>query len=151
MREVKFQAWDKWEKEMLPVAGINFTNGFMWINELIDDETPANTRYLDEVVLRQYTGLKDKNDAEIFEGDIIRFYRRDDYNEGEEREGVSEVVYSSQLTAFCYFYQVKSLVFEKGKSKVISALGGVYDQCGYIKIIGNIYENPDLLESETNE
>ena len=123
MREVKFQAWDKWEKEMLPVAGINFTNEFMWINELIDDETSANTRYLDEVVLRQYTGVNDVKNREIFEGDIGWVDYHDCHGLVKNIKG--------------------KLVYEWGNS-----IDDFFKMFEHVEVIGNIYENPELLESE---
>jgi len=123
VREVRFQAWDKWEKEMLPVAGINFTNEFMWINELIDDETSANTRYLDEVVLRQYTGVNDVKNREIFEGDIGWVDYHDCHGLVKNIKG--------------------KLVYEWGNS-----IDDFFKMFEHVEVIGNIYENPELLESE---
>ena len=138
MKEVKFKAWDKWEKEMLPVAGINFTNGFMWINELIDDETPANTRYLDEVVLRQYTGLKDEKGIDVFEKDIVNIVEL-----GKNiLEYVSVVEYenSGYLVTEPNGTQVPLDCFHNQENAVMPLFE--------IEVIGNAFENPDLLEGE---
>ena len=151
MREVKFQAWDKWEKEMLPVAGINFTNGFMWINELIDDETPANTRYLDEVVLRQYTGLKDKNDIEICDGDILHS-QNNNYTSKISliHEITGEVVVERGMT-----YLVGSIRHGHVSKEDDSIETGEYKALllseKLFEIIGNIYEDNHLLEVNSNE
>ena len=138
MKEVKFKAWDKWEKEMLPVAGINFTNGFMWINELIDDETPANIRYLDEVVLRQYTGLKDKKGIDVFEKDIVNIVELSK----NILEYVSVVEYenSGYLVTEPNGTQVPLDCFHNQENAVMPLFE--------IEVIGNAFENPDLLEGE---
>ena len=90
----------------------------------------------DEIVLMQSTGLKDKNGKEIFEGDIIT----DGYTLG--------VLRNHQTLGFY-------MVDEKGKENFLS---DTVDTEGFeeakefmknsIKIIGNIYENPELLEDE---
>lgn len=122
-REIKFRAWDKYENKIRKVRGINFTNKDLWLK--IEDNRIMGANFF-EVELMQYTGLKDKNGKEIYEGDIIKF--TDNYNTDiPEKIGVVKFNNAS-------FY----------------ITDGAYSCYRWIdiniEIIGNIYENPDLLE-----
>lgn len=101
----------------------------------------------DKVDLLQYTGLKDINGIEIFEGDIVieslnSFYKKicvvkfgiyENYDAGEENISGSG------------FY-LKFIKYVKPPApKVVTGDFGLYMSSEYIEVIGNIYENPDLI------
>lgn len=136
MREIKFRAWDKDKKSMIyqenGKEGIEFNFGGISPTVVVWDYQPrlVNGECIDDYQayhpedfeLMQYTGLKDKNGKEIYEGDIVEFL---DTVEG----GV-------------YRYEVEfkdgMFTFDGG-----NAIGDYDDP---IEIIGNRYENGDLLK-----
>jgi uncharacterized phage protein (TIGR01671 family) len=126
MREIKFRAWVRNQKTMLPVIGIrDIGNGSGIIELRMLDVTYVSTIYLGEyeVELMQFIGLKDNNGKEIYEGDIVR--ESDPY---EEISVVGPVKYS-----YGSFYIEND--FEHNSWE------GTTD----IEVVGNIYENPELM------
>lgn len=158
MREIKFRAWDAVNKMWLKITGFE--------THVSDDGKTASINtglagmfhdgdYIgtfqkhggeqNNVILMQYTGLKDANGIEIFEGDIIKFTNCID----EVYEEIGTVVfdldecgykaqYSKGSTVHC-IYLISPKVFSDRFHEVI------------YEIIGNIYENPELLEVKGNE
>lgn len=120
MREIKFRAWLKETKEMIPVYDIS------WNKDMINTEGPW--RFFDEVVLMQYTGLKDKNGVEIYEGDIVNC----------REYGFGKIEWNEEDACF-YFYAVYKGGFDEEY---------IYDYLEDMEVIGNIYEHRHLLELE---
>jgi len=118
MREIKFRAWDKDFKQMHPVIGIH------WEGEFIDYGTEGETGLLNDFILMQYTGIKDKNGREIYEGDII------------------SVLYYRKATILPVAWGIDGW-WASGKGWFKS----LYDVKNTAEVIGNIYENANLLEA----
>lgn len=116
----KFRAWSKNKKVMSEVKKINF-----WSEEL--DTVAFEGKSLEDVELMQATGLKDKNGKEVFVGDIIKCTR-----------GCPHEVYLEKEYGGKYIGGMPA-VYLKG------LLEG-YAWTGAEEILGNIYENPELLE-----
>lgn len=119
-QEIKFRAWNKKDKVMVDVAAMNLGPSGLW--SLIEDADDAELQLADSYELMQYTGLHDKNGREVYEGDIVK----------NEYGKVMEVQYDPRSAAFgvgdYYFGTIGS-----GKT---------------LEVIGNIFDNPELLEGK---
>jgi len=124
MREIRFRAWDKIDKKMHKVSMLNPTSeyGEKYSTVYFEEKTNSNDghRNYAEIELMQYAGLKDKNGKEIYEGDIVKGTKG--------QKGKSEVSYKN-----CIWQPFGYLEIYDGKE---------------FEIIGNIYENPELLEDK---
>lgn len=129
MREIKFRAWDTSAKHMLEVRELILRSDGM-VKHVFDYVGEHNNEE-DEVILMQFTGLKDKNDKEIYEGDIVELFN---IREGGTEEG--EVIWQEEYAGFII----------KGKQ---NRLWSIEMASGYDtvtgQVIGNVYENPELL------
>ena len=123
MREIRFRAWSEDIREMIQVARldikeetIHYENGIKSLNR--EQELDF---WWKPYVLMQYTGLKDKNGVEIYEGDIVRYFR-------------------SELAV---------IVYRNGGVDIRSLSWGdrepIQRRLGEIEVVGNIYQNNDLL------
>lgn len=119
----KFRVWDKLDKEIYEVGEIHWSRGeFDFIGDGITFKRDA-----DEVELMQSTGLFDKNGKEVFVGDIIKCTR-----------GCPHEVYLEKEYGGTYIGGMPA-IYLKG---LLSGYAWTEDE----EIIGNIYENPELLE-----
>lgn len=134
MREIKFRAWDKLNKMLVQVQDldlIQLVDGEYFISAGLED-VGEYLRLSKEIVLMQYTGLKDKHSKEIYEGDILA--RRAGYNNPEIiRKGTVEFVNGKYEN--CLYYPHKQRRY-------------LFDSASIYEVIGNIYENPELLEAK---
>lgn len=122
MREIKFRAWNRYNKEMRFFDNYSVCHEYYsitWNDSNLDSDTWA---LASDDPLMQYTGLKDKNGKEIYEGDIVRqeFGEHVEVKWWEETGFYPFVYHGDQWTAA---------------------------EC---EIIGNKHENPDLLKDPTN-
>jgi len=121
MREIKFRAWNKRTKEM----------NAAWLFQSMKFDADGKLKIVcpdaknKEIILMQYTGLKDKNSKEIYEGDIIK----STLNETkigimEFKKGRFQISFKNRSMLFCH---------ENRRS---------------LEVLGNIYENSELLKGE---
>jgi len=137
MREIKFRVWDK--KKM----------------HYLDDEYVSEGIYNSknkEHILMQFTGLKDKNGKEIYEGDVIKLH----CSANENHVITATIEWYEELARFIPAIHNKKIKVVGGASegKRVS-MGEMHSWCGahycfsisrYLEVIGNIYENPELLK-----
>ena len=140
-KEIKFRAWSKEYKKIGKVESIdfgdktiafdyefykniyqrNYHSEFEEITLMLNDAIYKDCFFdFEEVELMQYTGLKDTEDVEIYEGDIVKFHNKS-----------YEIKW--MFSGF-YLHDPKGGFIELAEC----------DEC--CEIVGNIYENPELLE-----
>lgn len=130
MKDIKFRAWDKLQRKMVGVDRINFDVKEI---DVVVKKTKAIEDYYScsfyEIELMQCTGLKDKNDKEIYEGDIVRI--KDGYT-GSEFTGV--------------------VAFENGSFIISDGSRVGYRWLDYDReILGNKFDNKGLLDELLKE
>ena len=123
--QIKFRAWDKTLKRMIypnnPNYQFRLTGKGIEVDDLTFVDTAFNEKHEDiDCEVMQYTGLEDKNRVEIYEGDIVSYIL---WLDGEKR---------------------KTIVANVDKFR-FAVNEDIY---GDIEVIGNIYENPEILEVE---
>lgn len=129
MREIKFRAWDEKNKTMHNVWGL--TQISVCLEE--DAEFPPHYQKLSNgFKIMQSTGIKDKNGKEIYEGDVVML----------DHWKSSDIFNYSK--PFIVSYYEGEINFRQGDyNNFKGSLNGKLN----IEVIGNIYENPELLEN----
>ena len=121
MRDIKFRVWDNERNAMFnsKSVDIDFFEGKI---EITSDTIRYDEVYTDEIKdfeLMQYVGCKDKNNKEIYEGDIVK-----------TKEYIGQIIYSKGM----FFIDAKGDFYLP-----------IYNVSEFMEVIGNIYENPELL------
>nr|DAU66992.1 MAG TPA: YopX protein [Caudoviricetes sp.] len=122
----KFRAWDKESQTMIDVSLIDFKKRVLVGEHWKFGET--NFINFDEVELMQSTGLKDKNGEEIFEGDIVDYKGRK-----------AVIKWHGSYASFIYRF------VDELKERV-SEWHPLFLAYYHFEVIGNIYENKELLD-----
>ncbi len=152
MREIKFRAWVTEDPELPEMITENTNTEYQMIgNETWFSVISNHEYYLNEsdYIIMQYTWLKDKNGKEIYEGDFVKAHyfnnggETDKYITGtvEKRCGSWAVVDYTQKDNWLYFHETSAYDF------ILRNETGENTQTESFEILGNIYENPELLES----
>ena len=111
MREIKFRAWDNRSEKM-----IVFKNADMW-----------DTNWLDDSDIMQFTGLKDKNGVDIYEGDLLKF-------KATTVNGIFSIVFRNG--SFCL----------SNSWSDYTSFDHYEFSSNNIQVIGNTHENPELIK-----
>lgn len=139
MREIKFRAW------LNPPFGENEGNYEMVYDIAFEDYAPLNDHPKGVKTLMQYTGLRDKNDAEIYEGDILK-------SDAKDAKGLTwiGVVEANEYGGLSLKYFEYSNAYKKGQW-LAKLAGSIHDPqtaswvAANCTIIGDIYANPEFL------
>ena len=152
----KFRAWMKSLKWMCEVTNISFDCEFVDICQKGDTEryTEMSVEF-DFIELMQSTGILDKNSQEIFEGDILKFndewaeYCHEGYVDGSV-EGINfvEVVRGEACFEFGKTRYPESSLFIRMEDERLTFAELIKSRDFEFEIIGNVYENPGLLEGK---
>ena len=140
-REIKFRAYSSHNQKMYPVSNIEWDiDGRIWVTA--DDGKNGIELIDDEAHLMQYTGLHDKNGREIYEGDIVRVQETMDNSRIVCLEAVSTVVWDDQLGCWCCHGEFDGNLADYAAGTMLNAMGNICE------VIGNIFEDPELLEGK---
>jgi hypothetical protein len=112
IREIKFRAWNYVQKVMLGTISI----------EHLLTEPPLSKNGVDELIIMQYTGLKDEDGVEIYEGDIISWYGR------------NLLILWEESDASFFAISGDESIMESGQ-----------EWANNCKVVGNIYQNRELM------
>ncbi len=140
MRELKFRTWSKIKKQWL--NSIILGDGgkpLLCYVEMDDNQKITNKIFtLDELepIVQQFTGLLDINGKEIYEGDILQFRKRGGII-SDCSDYIDAIKWNDKF--YCWGFQ-----------KELDALGfySCFEKMWNPKIIGNIFENPELIEKK---
>lgn len=129
----KFRAWDTTNKEMFKDTFSITESGQVVVVEQEDVMCPPDYVFVDNLVIMQSTGLKDKNGKEIFEGDVL------------EIEDEGEVLGNAKLT---WDNEQAVFMIEAVSVDDIAPFHEILSDESYsYRVVGNVYENPELLEN----
>ena len=152
MREIKFRAWDKLKKSVHEVAGINFVEGIVLLWKQTGTARQTYAVEVDSIELMQYTGLHDKNGKEIYEGDIITYIQELCEYEKREVSPARDFVLGNYVVAWHEESAEWGLIYDWSNKQRISGGLGFWrkrvrsgKQENVMEVIGNIYENKELL------
>ena len=134
MKELKFRVYDKKKKQMFDVMclysdrQLEYRDGFAVVK--------LNKNDSNDFVVMQYTGFKDKNNKEVYEGDIVLIDVGDSFLEIKQQ---CVVRYDNMNASYCF-------ETNSGNKKYLTRFGNPdFFFKNKVEVIGNVYENPELI------
>lgn len=135
MREIRFRCFNAKTKKMLDADSLRNIGGFALLSGLSSFKFLVLPYPQEDYILMQYTGLKDKNEKEIYECDILKVYINN------ELYGMGKVV----MVLGCW--SLEWIDDNEAYIEPIVTTKKVIDM-QELEVVGNIYENPELLEDK---
>lgn len=153
MKTIKFRAWDEIHKQMFNVGenySIKFNEEGIFV--ITDIDVPKVEFVSSNTKLMQFTGLLDKNKKEIFEGDIVKLYCGSN-----KEQAVTATIIWEDVGFWAGIHNKRIKVIGGTHDGEMKYMREIHSWCGmhscfsfprYIEVIGNIYENLELLEDK---
>jgi hypothetical protein len=144
MRDIKFRGWHSTQKKMYSAEQMaNDQLTLLPTGEFINVNGRSTSLSMiypkDKFIPLQCTGLKDKNGKEIYEGDLVR--QKQKFADGYQ-------IFLIAWGHIGWFPELKARKLEKMMHKIEGENDADWEQ---FEVIGNIYENPELLKGEDSE
>lgn len=132
MKKIKFRGFSKYDNKMRNINRMNFNNDNLMFEGMNVNWSKSET------IIMQYTGLKDKHEKDIYEGDIVTWDKCPEY----------KYSYNKSIPKFNIIWQDKKCGF--GMKSISKDRYRDYNmQSGKnLEVIGNIYENSELVEEK---
>lgn len=128
-RTIKFRIWDNIKKNWCSnqlIWRINCDSGELTPPAILFQQHPEG------VTIQQFTGLKDKNGQEIYEGDIVKFRSYEDWGDREGHIGLYPIIWRD-VENYDYYFAGWSAGYHGSIPKIV-------------EVVGNIFENPELIK-----
>lgn len=151
MRELKFRVWDKVNQQMFhmfPLETYIGCQGQLFFASNSKEKVKFDNLDIN-LVIQQYTGLKDSQGKEIYDGDVVEFWENSDWEGVEDNKHLALIEWGSysddEYVGNVECWMIKGHSPASSKWGVAYGRGTAIDANKGLKVIGNILETPEIL------